>query len=63
MKLQNALSGCLMELAMVQCSCRSDRQRKMSTAGEPSAVIRVAGLKIRVRGGLIRLSGKNPRRR
>jgi hypothetical protein len=26
-------------------------------------VIRVAGLKIRVRGGLIRLRGKNPRRR
>jgi hypothetical protein len=34
MKLQNALSGCLMELAMVQCSRRSDRQRKMFTAGD-----------------------------
>jgi hypothetical protein len=63
MKLQNALSGCLMELAMVQCSCRLDRHRKMSTAGDPSAVIRVAGLKFHVQGGLIRFSGKNPRRR
>jgi hypothetical protein len=42
---------------------RLGRQRGQLNAGDPFAVICVAGFQIRVRGGMITLRGKNPRRR